>query len=230
MAGGRDRILGDIRRSLGRKALSADAGDELAARIKAHRPNLIPKRAKGTRAELVALFVEMAEAAAATVARVDGSAQVPGAVADFLAKHNLPTQLAAAPDPRLDKFPWAERPMLELRRGVAKEPDAVSLTPAFAGVAETGTLILLSGAETPTTLNFLPENHVVVLREDQVLGAYEEAWARLRKERKKGRGFDMPRTVNMITGPSRSGDIGLTLHLGAHGPRRLHIVLVAGED
>jgi L-lactate dehydrogenase complex protein LldG len=86
--------------------------------------------------------------------------------------------------------------------------------------------MLISGLESPSTLNFLPESHIVVLRAGAVVGALEEAWERLRKRARRGAKFAMPRTVNLITGPSRSGDIGLKLHLGAHGPRRLHIVLV----
>jgi L-lactate dehydrogenase complex protein LldG len=62
-----------------------------------------------------------------------------------------------------------------------------------------------------------------VLRADQVLPHYEEGWSRLR-----ARG-PMPRTVNFITGPSRTGDIEQRIQLGAHGPRRLHIVLVDGK-
>src|SRR3546814_17374947 len=89
---------------------------------------------------------------------------------------------------------------------------------AFAGIAETGTVMMASGPDAPITLNFLPENHVVVLRASQVAGTYEEAWQRLREAR--GRGV-MPRAVNLITGPSRTGDIEQTILLGAHGPRRL---------
>ena len=103
------------------------------------------------------------------------------------------------------------------------EGDAVSLTPCFAAIAETGTLMLVSGRDTPTTLNFLPDTHIVVLRADQVLPHYEEGWSRLRAS------GPMPRTVNFITGPSRTGDIEQRIQLGAHGPRRLHIVLVDGK-
>src|SRR5205085_6001380 len=109
---------------------------------------------------------------------------------------------------------------LHLRRGKASPGDQVSMTPAFAAIAETGTLMLTSGAETPSTLNFLPDTHVVVLEAGQVVPTYEEGWTRLR-----ARG-DMPRTVNFITGPSRTGDIEQRIQLGAHGPRRLHVVLV----
>ena len=97
----------------------------------------------------------------------------------------------------------------------------MSLTHAFAGIAETGTLMLRSGADAPTTLNFLPDTNIVLIEAGRIVGAYEEAWAMLRAA-----GGAMPRTVNFITGPSRSADIEQTLQLGAHGPRRLHILLL----
>ena len=97
---------------------------------------------------------------------------------------------------------------------------------AETAIAETGTLLAESGPEHPSSLNFLPEHHIVALKASQVVAAYEDAWVKLRKARKKGRGFDLPRTLNMITGPSRTGDIEQTMQLGAHGPRRLHIIIV----
>ena len=101
--------------------------------------------------------------------------------------------------------------------------DAIGVSHALAGVAESGTLVLASGADNPTTLNFLPETHVVVLAAEDVVGDYETVFAMLRKRYGKAA---LPRTVNMITGPSRSGDIEQTILLGAHGPRRLHIVII----
>ena len=112
---------------------------------------------------------------------------------------------------------------------LAEDADAVSLTAAFAGIAETGTCMLLSGPESPTGLTLLPETHIVVLRVGQVVGPYEEAWARLRRRNAGDGAWSMPRTVSLITGPSRSADIEQTMQIGAHGPRRLHIVLVDGE-
>ena len=93
---------------------------------------------------------------------------------------------------------------------------------AFAGIAETGTLALVSGPANPTTLNFLPDNHIVVLRKEDVVADYESVFAMLRTAYGKG---GAPRTLNFVTGPSRSADIEQTLLLGAHGPRRLHIVI-----
>ena len=83
--------------------------------------------------------------------------------------------------------------------------------------------MMKAGPEHPTTLNFLPDTHVVVLLASQIVGSYEDAWDRLRDV------DSMPRTVNFITGPSRTGDIEQTIFLGAHGPRRMHIVLVEDD-
>jgi L-lactate dehydrogenase complex protein LldG len=101
------------------------------------------------------------------------------------------------------------------------------LTPCLAAIAETGTLMLLSGADTPTTLNFLPDTHIVVVRAGQVVAGYEDAWDMVR-EKAGGDPAAWPRTINLITGPSRTGDIEQRIQLGAHGPRRLHVVLVDG--
>jgi L-lactate dehydrogenase complex protein LldG len=218
---GRDDILAGIRKALKRGPLDEAAAAPLRARLVAPTRNLIPARATGLDdAGRIALFVAMAEEVQTTVARVASLADVPAAVASYLASENLPAELVMAPDPALDAIPWGERPLLQLRRGKAAPGDQVSVTPAFAGIAETGTLMLTSSAETPSTLNFLPDTHVVVLKADQVVPTYEEGWTRLR-----ARG-EMPRTVNFITGPSRTGDIEQRIQLGAHGPRRLHIVLV----
>jgi len=221
MSDPRDQILGSIRAGLGRGRLGGTESEALEARLAAHRRNRVPARAAALdHAGQVALFIAMAQEVDATVARVAAAAAVPGAVADYLSGQNLPARLVMAPDPQLDDIPWNERPLLDIRKGIAADDDAAGLTGCFAAIAETGTLMLLSGPESPTRNNFLPDTHVVVLRASQVVAAYEDGWDRLRL-----RGT-MPRTVNFITGPSRTGDIEQRLVLGAHGPRRLHIVLV----
>jgi L-lactate dehydrogenase complex protein LldG len=217
----RDDILGGIRSALRRGRLPAETGVALDARIAAHRRNLVPSRAVALdHAERLALFVEMAEEVQTTVARVAAAADVPAEVARYLAAENLPAELVMAPDPALDAIPWQRRPLLSIRRGRAEAGDAVSLTPCLAAIAETGTLLLVSGAETPTTLNFLPDTHIVVVHAGQVVASYEDGWDLVRARE------GWPRTVNLITGPSRTGDIEQRIQLGAHGPRRLHVVLV----
>jgi len=217
----RDDILGGIRRALKREKLPAERQAALAERVAAHRRNLVPARAAALDHQArVDLFVAMAEEVQTSVARVAAESEIPAEVARYLAAENLPAELVMAPDPTLDEVPWRERPLLSIRRGRAEPGDAVSLTPCLAAVAETGTLMLVSGAGTPTTLNFLPDTHIVVVRAGQVVASYEDGWDLLR-----ARGA-MPRTVNFVTGPSRTGDIEQRIQLGAHGPRRLHVVLV----
>ncbi len=223
----REAILGDLRQKLNRGADgSADGGagaQAVAERLSAHRRNLIPQRGQLDRAGRIDLFEDYAAGADATVARVTSAEAVPAAVADFLKAHNLPANLVRAPDADLDTVPWESQPTLTLEARKAEEPDAASVTAAFGAVAETGTLVLVSGDDSPTTLNFLPENHIVVLWADRISGDYEAQWSALRDRYGEGA---LPRTVNLVTGPSRSADIEQTIQLGAHGPRRLHIVIV----
>jgi L-lactate dehydrogenase complex protein LldG len=221
MSEARDQIFGDIRARLGRGRLDPAANEAAEERLKAHRRNLIPARATSLdHRGQIALFIAEAEAVQTTVARVANAADVPGTVADYLTSQNLPARLVMTPDPKLDAIPWDARPLLELRRGIAEDGDAAGITGAFAAIAETGTLMLISGADTPTRNNFLPDTHVVVLRASEVVACYEDGWDRVRAA------GAMPRTVNFISGPSRTGDIEQRMVLGAHGPRRLHIVLI----
>ena len=168
------------------------------------------------------LKTKVKEEVQATVTKVGPFAEVPEAVARYLAAENLPAELVMAPDPSLGTIPWDAWPLLRIRRGRAQAEDRVSFTPCHAAMAETGTLMLISAAQTPTTLNFLPETHIVMVRRDQVVATYEDGWDRLRTA---GTPSMLPRAVNFITGPSRTADIEQTIVRGAHGPRRLYVVI-----
>jgi L-lactate dehydrogenase complex protein LldG len=220
----REGILNSIRRSLAVTGAEAARRKQVADRITAHRPGLVPERSRGDSAHRLALFAEMAEEVSATVQRLASLDELPAAIGAFLRAHNLPQAIRHGADPLIETLPWQQSaPALERRRGAAVLADEVSLSRAFAGVAETGTLILHSGPDNPTTLNFLPDTHIVVLAAGDIAGSYEEVWDRLRQ---KFGDRNLPRTVNMITGPSRTGDVEQTIELGAHGPRRLHILIV----
>jgi len=214
-------ILAAIRRGLKRGPLPADQIAMLSGRLAQHPRHLVPARSRVPHPEQVALFVRNVEKEFGSVARVADMDAVPGAVADYLAAQNLPGSVIMAPHPELQAIPWSARPLLEIRQGRAQGTDTVSVQHGFAGIAETGTLMLPSSPERPVTLNLLADTEIVVLRASVIVGAYEEAWDRLRAELGA-----MPRNVMLVTGPSRSADIEQTLELGAHGPRRLHIVLV----
>lgn len=224
MAESRDVFLARLRRSLG-----GDGRDTAAAeRRLAERPRgPIPARGQLAAPARVDLFQAMAEEASATLVRLAAASDIPAEIARYLAQENLPAEIRLAPDPRLAALPWSDRPLLTVTSGISDGNDAVSVTAALAGVAETGTLALVSGPDTPTTLNLLPDTHIVVLPMGDVVGTYEEVWAQLRS--RYGDGV-MPRTLNFITGPSRSADIEQKLQMGAHGPRRLHILLVDADD
>ena len=188
---------------------------------------LVPQRGQRTGRDLVDLFRKQAEAASATVAEVASAKDIPAAVTEYLKGRNLPAQVKLAPDPRVADLDWKSQPLLEISSGASDGHDPASVTPVLSGVAETGTLVVHSGAPTPNTLHFLPETHIAVVYRDELVGTYEEAWAALRKKF----GADLsngaiPRTVSLVTGPSRSADIGKILLMGAHGPKRLHIILV----
>ena len=170
----------------------------------------------------VAIFKAEAERAQASVAEVAGWADAPAEIARFLRENNCPATLRMGADPRLAAMPWSET-SLEILHGPSDGGDVNAVSAAFAGIAETGTLALVSGPDNPTTLNFLADNHIVVLPREAIEADYEGVFAKLRGIYGKG---GAPRTLNFITGPSRSADIEQTLLLGAHGPRRLHIVIV----
>jgi L-lactate dehydrogenase complex protein LldG len=223
VTGARQQILNSLRRSLRREQPDAETRAELEQRLAAPRANLIPQRAQIPHGAQLDLMAQMLKELSATVVRLGDESEVPQAVADYLKNENLPPKLRLAPRDDLRRLPWDGQPLLEVEEGIAEADDTTSVTGAFAGIAETGTIMMASGPEAPVTLNFLPENHIVVLRASQVTGSYEDAWQRLRAALGPG---VMPRAVNMVTGPSRTGDIEQTILLGAHGPRRLHVLLV----
>lgn len=220
---GRAAVLGKVRRALGVSGSEAERRAAVEARLASPKPNLIPARGQLEQPARVELFCLMAEKVAATVRRLAATADLPAAVAEHLRNHNLPLAIRTGTDPALAGLPWEDELHLERLVGPSDGSDAVSLSRAFAGVAESGTLVLLSGPDNPTTLNFLPDTHIVVVSASDIAGDYEAVWARIRALQGPG---VMPRTVNLITGPSRSADIEQTLILGAHGPRALHILVV----
>jgi len=233
-ATGRDDILGKIRRKRENRAREDSTREDSAGeasmaavdrRLRDHPANLVPQRGQIDLAGRLALFQAEAEKVDATVARLSGPADVPGEVARYLKASNLGTRIKIAPS--LSGYAWADT-LLEVEPGAAVDTDVVSVTEAFAGVAETGTLVACSGSQNPTTLHFLPPNAIILVAASDMAGSYEEVWQRLRGTVAPEDAF-MPRTVNFITGPSRSADIEQTLLLGAHGPQRLHIIVVEDE-
>ena len=222
----RDIILGNIRDALKRTGLPNEEPAAIGKRPAHPVANVVPARGRVEGRRRIDTFVTEAERVDATVVRVGGSAGVPGAVVAYLGENHLPTTVRMAANVADGAIPWSDAATLEMLTGAAESTDWVSVTGAFAAIAETGTLMLLSGPDSPTTLNFLPDTHIVVVSAAAVVGCHEEAWARLRA----ATDGSMPRAVNWISGPSRTADIEQTLMLGVHAPRRLHIVLIDDQE
>ena len=218
---GRDAIIGNIRRGLKRGPLPADQQAMLAGRLATHPRHLVPARGQGDSARFVASFMDNVLREFGTVQRLPNFVAVPGAISAYLAAQNIAAEITVSPHPELQAIPFADTPLLKVRFGKAAPTDAVTVTQAFAGIAETGTLMMPSGPERPTTNNLLSDTAIAVIRAARIVGAYEDAFDLLRAER-----TGMPRNVMLITGPSRSADIEQTLELGAHGPRSLHVLIV----
>lgn len=221
MTDARAQILGRLKTALDRDNRAPDAA---RARLEAPPENLVPSRGQG--ADKISRFTAEATRVEATVAHINRLADLPAAVAGYLSGYNLPKQLRVTPS--LAAAGWDSQPLLDVSAGRAAGLDAVGVSRAFGGVAETGTLVFVSGPDNPTTVNFLPPTHVAVIAAADIAGSYEDVWRRVRAlSPAPGPGkTQLPRTVNWITGPSRTADIEQTLLLGAHGPQRLHIVIV----
>ena len=216
-------ILASVRGAIGR---SESSGPPSAPEY--DNASLIPQRAKGTPAELVARFVDMAIEAGVTVDRIASTTDIAARVDTWLQDNGLPRDIVVAPDHSLDAAGWETSPGLSVRRGAAGDDDKVTVTTTVAGIAETGTLMVAATPETPYTLNFLPDTHMVVVNADDIVGGYEDAWAKLRPGNETGGA--LPRTVTLITGPSRSSDIERIVTVGVHGPLRLHVLLIGQTD
>jgi len=223
MAARRQVVMDTIRRSLKVRGDETSRKTIVRGRLENHPRGTVPARGQRLHIKQVDLFQEMLEAVNGTVARVKLPRDILPAVNDYLRDHNLPAKLVHGIDPVIDGLNWQDFKALEHRRGAAEDGDLVSLARAEVGVAETGTLVLTSGPDNPVTLNFLPDVAMVVIDAGDIVGDFETAWDRLREKFTPG---SMPRTVNMITGPSRTADIEQTLLLGAHGPRRFHVIIV----
>lgn len=215
----RDDILARLRQRLQRtpeNARSAEAA--IAATLAARTRGPCPTIDTAPAARL-ARFVERAQASACTVAQVAALAEAPAAVARYLREHQLPP--AAVVWPSLAPLDWASAG-LDVAARAARDEDCVGITGCFCAIAETGTLMLLGGPETPASVSLLPETHIALVAETRVVASMEDGFALARAER-----GELPRAVNFISGPSRTGDIEQTIVLGAHGPARVHLILVA---
>lgn len=218
MNNARDAILQRLRQATRRHGDAALSATTVRQRLAQHPRGPIPPPLPN----LLAAFTEKISAASASIEQVNTLGDVGPASLRYLEQHRIEPRLTVAPATALDAITWPAA--IEVKRGIASAHDLTTLTLAWAGIAETGTLVALSGPESPGLLNFLPDNHLCVLREADIVAQMEDVWDRLRHTQ-----TPMPRMLNFISGPSRTADVEQTIQLGAHGPRRLHVIIVAAE-
>jgi L-lactate dehydrogenase complex protein LldG len=219
----RKLVLDRIRAALGTTSGDRERHAAIERRLARHPRGTIPARAAGSQEQRVALFAEMLTRQGADAQRVATGKEAVAAIASYLGTCNLPPRLRMGRDPVLAALPWREAWDIERSFGPAEAADGATLSHAAAGAAETGTLFLVSGPDNPTSLNFLPEAHTVLIAASDIVGSYEEAWDRLRRLYGEGR---LPRSVNLVSGPSRTADIEQTIVRGAHGPKRLQVLIL----
>ena len=182
------------------------------------------KEGDGERDEIVSRFAEHVAEYEATVHRV-AEADLPGRIGEILEKRGL-TRLVVPP---LLPEAWIPDGVEVLRdaarpRLTNEELDGAGgvLTGCALGIAQTGTIVLDAGpGQGRRALTLLPDYHLCVVREEQVVDLVPEAFARL-EETVRGEG----RAVTFISGPSATSDIELNRVEGVHGPRALEVLIV----
>jgi L-lactate dehydrogenase complex protein LldG len=210
----RESILARIRARQGKPAAQTAAEREsVRSHIQSHPGSPRPRMDW----DPVARFRERALGLASTVDETGTLAAIPAAAARYLRSNSLP--LAAVCWAEFAALDWRAAG-IEIAVREARETDLVGITGAFCAIAETGTLMTLSGRDTPGAASLLPETHIAVVRKSRIVRGMEEAWQLMRDEL-----GTPPRAVNFISGPSRTADIEQTVTLGAHGPYRVHVIL-----
>jgi len=212
----RERILARIRKAqgLGGTRPSQAELEAVETYLRAHPRGTLPP----VEADLVARFRARAEAMECTTDEVATEGDVPAAVGRYLKAGNLP--ISGSVWPQLAHLDWKGAGLALEPRG-ARNSDPIGVTGAFAAIAETGTLVLASGSDTPATVSLLPETHVAVVPARRIVAHMEDAWVLARAQFGQ-----LPRAISFVSGPSRTADIDQTIVLGAHGPYRVHVVLV----
>ena len=209
----RERILGAIRSAgLSQQPDSTDT----------RRPELQLTPPPDDPEILVERFMSLAGEEAATSERVADAADVPAAVLRYLQTQQLDLRLITTGNAGPPAIDWASAAELDYLPGpVGTDGDTV-VTGCYAGVAEAGAIVTLSSSDHPSEFNFLAATHIVIVQASEIVACFEDLWSRLRVDFPD----NWPRMMNFIVGPSRTADLGVPSRLGAHGPARVHIVVV----
>jgi L-lactate dehydrogenase complex protein LldG len=189
--------------------------ENILSRIRARRLKSAPRPASYAApkpsTDLVAQFAERARTVHAEVRVLESRDEIPAAIADLLRARNLPAIVHVPPE--AEKIDTGGLTVKRTPPG----PDDAALAIAPLAIAETGTLAYPVADGRPASWHFRPGFEIAVLNAKDILPHLENVLARIGA---------LPHTVNLVSGPSRTGDIEQTLELGAHGPKALAILIV----
>ena len=190
-----------------------DILDSIRARTRVAVPKPLPYRAQPITSDPVASFVAKASAVNTEIRILDREDEIPAAIAEILRAHNLAARVHLPPNS--DVTGLGALTVLRDPPG----PDDTAVTRAPLAIAETGTLVQPAREASPASWHFRPGFEVAILKASDIVAHFEDALQKLKTQ-------PLPPTINLITGPSRTGDIEQTLELGAHGPKALAVLIV----
>jgi L-lactate dehydrogenase complex protein LldG len=215
----RENILNRIRLNSGRQGDTTSGEREGVRAVIAQRARgPVPTFAQGDSATVLARFISECERLKSTVDSVDKLQFVPQALAGYCEQNSLEKLVVGWPS--LFDLDWSAAGITFQNR-LANKDDLIGVTDCFCAIGETGTLLLLSAPDTPKLTALLPETHVCIVSRSRIVATMEDAFALLRAERGA-----LPRATFFVSGPSRTADIEQTIVIGAHGPYRVHVLLV----
>jgi L-lactate dehydrogenase complex protein LldG len=215
----RAAILARIRQAQGRAGSQPTESELVRVREAIARREVGPQPSISRPADPIAHFLAECDRVGTTHSRVESEAQAPAQVARYLDAAGLERRAVAWPG--LAGLDWAGAGV-RVESRPARGDDRIGITGCYCAVAETGTLLLLGGPDTPKSTALLPETHVAIVNAARLVPTMEDAFALLRRER-----GELPRATWFVSGPSRTADIEQTIVIGAHGPYRVHVILVA---
>ena len=188
--------------------------ESIRARQLTRAPRPAVYRAPPTEGDLAESFAKKLSAQYADVRMLDSMAEVPAAIADILRGRNMAPMVHIPPDSELASLQLAN---VEIRCEPPGQFDAAVTVAPFA-IAETGTLAYVAGKGAPASWHFRPVLEIAIVRAGTIVAELEDVLRALQG--------GLPSTLNLVSGPSRTGDIEQTMELGAHGPKALAVLVV----
>lgn len=215
----RQRILATIRHNLKREQVDESL---LNLRLQQKPRGVLPELSDA----VIPLFIDKMQKSVANVEQIHSISDTIFILEKIIEDQKIIPQFRLAKNPLFNLISFKKHPDWIVQFGAAEPTDMISLTHAVCGVAETGTLVLLSSATSPTTLNFLPPIHIVLLNIKTIFPHYEDALDLIGQTYTAA---TLSRIINFISGPSRTSDIEQTAQFGAHGPKQLYVLLYQQE-